>query len=55
MNFLYMSTECYNSGMLVKSYRYWLKPATLKPDIRKRVLAARSHLYGLRLINNCAI
>ena len=27
----------------------------LNPDIRKRVLAVRSHLYGLQLINNRAI
>ena len=27
----------------------------LKPDIRKRVLTIRSHLYGPRLINNHAI
>ena len=27
----------------------------LNPDIRKRVLAIRPHLYGLRLINNRAI
>ena len=26
-----------------------------KPDIRKRVLALRPHLYDLRLINNRAI
>ena len=28
---------------------------TLNPDIRKRVLVARPHLYGLRLINYRAI
>ena len=28
---------------------------TLNPDIRKRVLAVRPHMYGLRLINYCAI
>ena len=27
----------------------------LNPDIRKRVLAVRPHLYGLRLINNRVI
>ena len=27
----------------------------LNPNIKKRVLPVRPHLYGLRLINNCTI
>ena len=31
------------------------KVKVLNPDIRKQVVAVRSHLYGLRLINYRAI
>ena len=40
----------------ILNLKFWLcLPCLLKPDIRKRVFAVQPHLYGIRLINNCAI